>query len=58
MTLSQLSDALRKLPGSGHPAFFRTPDGKMWEPTKVVSTWEADGTSDQIETIIELKKVS
>ena len=59
MTLLRLLEILRGVPGCEHPARFRTPDGKFWEPERVVSVRIVRDGSAAIsyETVTHLKEV-
>lgn len=56
MLLSKLIECLRRVPGSGCPVAYQTPDGKKYQPVKVTTeqTFEGEG---RVETIIMLEEV-
>ena len=57
MTLSKLASLLTKVQNSGYPAVFRTPDGKIWEAEKIVSTSLVDDSDFDAKTEIQPKEI-
>lgn len=55
MTLSKLCEVLRSVAGGGHPAVFRTPDGKEWEAASIQHSRAIFEDSDTIKTTIILR---
>lgn len=55
MTITKLIDALRRIPGSGHPTTFKTPDGKLWMVDNIESVLKIhDEQPDALTTTINL----